>query len=202
TGVQTCALPIYYLAALGFDHRRRVDFVLAVNEALGNVLDHTDGPGTLTLRCDGEHVVAEISDTAGLLTDPDAGTSPPPPGAPRGYGLVAHARAVRRRGDRRRRPRLGCTAAHAAPRGPAARGRGGRRGLPHGLTGRPAPGRFPESRESAPSSGYPTDHLPVRPRRKRGTTMSDYAATFGLVDADGDGLISAQEFARLMEVLG
>nr|PZN37167.1 MAG: hypothetical protein DIU60_25265 [Actinomycetota bacterium] len=76
-----------YLAALGFDHRRRVDFVLAVNEALGNVLDHTDGPGTLTLRCDGEHVVAEISDTAGLLTDPDAGTSPPPPGAPRGYGL-------------------------------------------------------------------------------------------------------------------
>ncbi|MFO7250848.1 MAG: EF-hand domain-containing protein [Actinomycetes bacterium] len=32
--------------------------------------------------------------------------------------------------------------------------------------------------------------------------MSDYAATFGLVDADGDGLISAQEFARLMEVLG
>src|SRR5690606_9861031 len=76
-----------YRAALGFGHRRRVDFVLAVNEALGNVLDHTDGPGTLTLRCDGEHVVAEISDTAGLLTDPDAGTSPPPPGAPRGYGL-------------------------------------------------------------------------------------------------------------------
>ncbi|GGM80763.1 hypothetical protein GCM10010106_29310 [Thermopolyspora flexuosa] len=32
--------------------------------------------------------------------------------------------------------------------------------------------------------------------------MSEYAATFDLVDADGDGLISAQEFARLMEVLG
>ncbi|MCG5219953.1 EF-hand domain-containing protein [Streptosporangium sp. KLBMP 9127] len=32
--------------------------------------------------------------------------------------------------------------------------------------------------------------------------LSDYAATFDLVDADNDGLISAGEMARLMEVLG
>ena len=32
--------------------------------------------------------------------------------------------------------------------------------------------------------------------------MSEYAATFDLVDGDDDGLISATEFLRLMEVLG
>ena len=32
--------------------------------------------------------------------------------------------------------------------------------------------------------------------------MSEYAATFDLVDSDDDGLISAEELVRLMEVLG
>lgn len=32
--------------------------------------------------------------------------------------------------------------------------------------------------------------------------MSEYAATFDLVDGDDDGLISAQELVRLMDVLG
>jgi Ca2+-binding EF-hand superfamily protein len=32
--------------------------------------------------------------------------------------------------------------------------------------------------------------------------VSEYAATFDLVDGDDDGLISAGEFVRLMEVLG
>ncbi|MFC4535229.1 EF-hand domain-containing protein [Sphaerisporangium dianthi] len=32
--------------------------------------------------------------------------------------------------------------------------------------------------------------------------MSDYAVTFDLVDIDKDGLISAEELLRLMEVLG
>ncbi|MFF4773772.1 EF-hand domain-containing protein [Microtetraspora fusca] len=32
--------------------------------------------------------------------------------------------------------------------------------------------------------------------------MSEYAATFDLVDSDDDGLISAGELVRLMEVLG
>ncbi|GGK70606.1 hypothetical protein Ppa06_35890 [Planomonospora parontospora subsp. parontospora] len=31
---------------------------------------------------------------------------------------------------------------------------------------------------------------------------NDYALTFSMVDVDGDGLISAVELARLMEVLG
>jgi Ca2+-binding EF-hand superfamily protein len=33
-------------------------------------------------------------------------------------------------------------------------------------------------------------------------SMSEYAATFDLVDSDDDGLISAHELVRLMEVLG
>lgn len=32
--------------------------------------------------------------------------------------------------------------------------------------------------------------------------MSDYATTFELIDADGDGRISAVELVRLMDVLG
>lgn len=32
--------------------------------------------------------------------------------------------------------------------------------------------------------------------------QNDYAATFSLVDADGDGLISAEEFLSLMSNLG
>lgn len=32
--------------------------------------------------------------------------------------------------------------------------------------------------------------------------MSDYAITFDLVDGNNDGLISAEELFRLMEVLG
>ena len=32
--------------------------------------------------------------------------------------------------------------------------------------------------------------------------MSEYTATFGLIDADNDGLISAEELVRLMDVLG
>ncbi|WP_084964458.1 EF-hand domain-containing protein [Thermoactinospora rubra] len=32
--------------------------------------------------------------------------------------------------------------------------------------------------------------------------MNDYQATFKLIDADNDGLISAEELVRLMEVLG
>ncbi|MBO3748892.1 EF-hand domain-containing protein [Streptosporangiaceae bacterium NEAU-GS5] len=31
---------------------------------------------------------------------------------------------------------------------------------------------------------------------------SEYAPTFAIVDADGDGLISAEELVRLMDVLG
>ncbi|MFF5207922.1 EF-hand domain-containing protein [Streptosporangium sp. NPDC000396] len=33
-------------------------------------------------------------------------------------------------------------------------------------------------------------------------TMDDYATTFRILDVDGDGLISAAEMMRLMEVLG
>ncbi len=34
------------------------------------------------------------------------------------------------------------------------------------------------------------------------TDPTDYATTFALIDADGDGLISAAEFKRLMEAMG
>ncbi|MEV4894761.1 EF-hand domain-containing protein [Nonomuraea sp. NPDC050547] len=32
--------------------------------------------------------------------------------------------------------------------------------------------------------------------------MNDYEATFKLIDADNDGLISPEEFVRLMEIMG
>jgi Ca2+-binding EF-hand superfamily protein len=32
--------------------------------------------------------------------------------------------------------------------------------------------------------------------------MSEYATTFGIIDGDNDGLISADELVRLMDVLG
>ena len=34
------------------------------------------------------------------------------------------------------------------------------------------------------------------------TDPTDYATTFALIDADGDGLISAAEFQQLMNALG
>nr|WP_275423604.1 EF-hand domain-containing protein [Planobispora takensis] len=40
------------------------------------------------------------------------------------------------------------------------------------------------------------------PHQEGGCTVSDYTTTFRIVDADDDGLISATELTRLMEVLG
>ncbi|MET8333471.1 ATP-binding protein [Streptosporangium canum] len=98
-GVRTLSLPIAgelagirrlarrFLEPEALDAMREKNFILAVSEAANNVLDHAGTGGTIILRRGTGRVVAEISDRAGLLTDTEAGTVPPPVGSRRGYGL-------------------------------------------------------------------------------------------------------------------
>ncbi|WP_031172373.1 ATP-binding protein [Streptosporangium roseum] len=98
-GVRTLSLPIAgdlagirrlarrFLEPEALDEMREKNFILAVSEAANNVLDHAGTGGTIILRRGAGRVVAEISDRAGLLTDTEAGTVPPPVGSRRGYGL-------------------------------------------------------------------------------------------------------------------
>ncbi|GAA3093814.1 ATP-binding protein [Streptosporangium carneum] len=76
-----------FLAPAAFDELREMNFVLAISEAANNVLDHAGTEGVVVLLCEADRVVAEIRDEAGLLTDADAGLTPPPVGSRRGYGL-------------------------------------------------------------------------------------------------------------------
>ncbi|WP_433242845.1 ATP-binding protein [Streptosporangium sp. CA-135522] len=76
-----------FLAPEAFDEMREMNFILAISEAANNVLDHAGTTGTVTLRRGDGQVVAEVSDRAGLLTDPEAGMTPPLVGSRRGYGL-------------------------------------------------------------------------------------------------------------------
>ncbi|WP_326824714.1 ATP-binding protein [Streptosporangium sp. NBC_01756] len=98
-GVHTLSFPIVgglaelrgqvrvFLKPAGLDEMREMNFLLAVSEAINNVLDHAGTAGAVTLRRTADQVVAEISDQAGLLTDTKAGMTPPPVGSRRGYGL-------------------------------------------------------------------------------------------------------------------
>ncbi|MEV7008109.1 ATP-binding protein [Streptosporangium sp. NPDC051022] len=76
-----------FLAIVAFDEFRETNFILAISEAANNVLDHAGTDGLVTLRCDADRVVAEIRDEAGVLTDTEAGRTPPPVGSRRGYGI-------------------------------------------------------------------------------------------------------------------
>ncbi|HEY0936363.1 MAG TPA: ATP-binding protein [Trebonia sp.] len=72
--------------AAGLPESRVVDFVIAVSELAANTVRHARSPGSLDIwRADGE-VVCEIRD-AGVITDPLAGSEPPPLGAGGGHGL-------------------------------------------------------------------------------------------------------------------
>ncbi|MER5320346.1 ATP-binding protein [Streptosporangium roseum] len=98
-GVRTLSLPIAgdlaglrrlarrFLEPEVLDEMREKNFILAVSEAANNVLDHAGTDGTIILRRGADRIVAEISDRAGLLTDAEAGMTPPPVGSRRGYGL-------------------------------------------------------------------------------------------------------------------
>ncbi|WP_052422481.1 ATP-binding protein [Nonomuraea candida] len=67
--------------------RRLEDLVLAVNEAVTNVLDHGGGAGTVTARTTGERIVVEILDVAGGLTHEHLAAAELDPTASHGYGL-------------------------------------------------------------------------------------------------------------------
>ncbi|MEU1390937.1 MULTISPECIES: ATP-binding protein [unclassified Nonomuraea] len=76
-----------YAEAGGLRGERLEDLVLAVNEAVTNVLDHAGGAGTLTLRARPGAVTVQIEDTSGRLTREHLDSAEIDPAAMRGYGL-------------------------------------------------------------------------------------------------------------------
>ncbi|WP_049566285.1 ATP-binding protein [Nonomuraea sp. SBT364] len=56
-----------YARRAGLDGDRLNDLVLAVNEAVTNVLDHGGGAGVVTAAREGSGIIVEIVDTAGVL---------------------------------------------------------------------------------------------------------------------------------------
>lgn len=78
-----------FAADAGLCGQRLDDLVLAVNEAVGNVLEHGGGTGTVTVRADEQGVWVDVLDTAADLR---AGhlrrrVDGPPPLGGRGFGL-------------------------------------------------------------------------------------------------------------------
>jgi anti-sigma regulatory factor (Ser/Thr protein kinase) len=72
--------------AAGLPQDRVVDFVIAVSELAANTVRHAQSAGTMDIWQDGGEIVCEIRD-AGVITDPLAGSQPPPPDATGGHGL-------------------------------------------------------------------------------------------------------------------
>ncbi|MFI6510405.1 ATP-binding protein [Streptosporangium sp. NPDC050855] len=66
---------------------RRVDLVLAANEAVINVLEHGDATGTVIIQYDAQVLTVDIIDAAGRLRAEHAPGECPGPGATRGLGL-------------------------------------------------------------------------------------------------------------------
>ena len=79
------AVSVYALAA-GLSPERADDFVLAVNELVGNSIRHGGGVGELRLWTDEDILVGEVSDR-GTITDPLAGRRRPAPEHAGGRGL-------------------------------------------------------------------------------------------------------------------
>ncbi|MBB4916972.1 ATP-binding protein [Streptosporangium saharense] len=85
------------------------DLLIAVNEAVINVLEHGGGEGTVTIRHDTAAITVDIVDSAGVLSQRDV---PPrrPADAVRGFGLWLMSQLCDeftiRRSDGRSRVRL------------------------------------------------------------------------------------------------
>ncbi|WP_346111288.1 ATP-binding protein [Nonomuraea maheshkhaliensis] len=71
----------------GLPGHRLEDLVLAVNEAVTNVLDHGGGAGTVTARQAGDRIAVEVLDRAGGLTHDHLARATVDPTATQGYGL-------------------------------------------------------------------------------------------------------------------
>jgi anti-sigma regulatory factor (Ser/Thr protein kinase) len=78
---------VEHATAAGLTGDRLDDLVVAVNELAGNTVEHTSGPGRVSLWREDGHVVCQVSD-AGHLTDPLAGRLPARPQAHGGQGLL------------------------------------------------------------------------------------------------------------------
>ena len=72
--------------AAGLPESRVVDLVIAVSELAANTVRHARSSGSLEIWQAAGEIVCEIRD-AGVITDPLAGSGPPPPDASGGHGL-------------------------------------------------------------------------------------------------------------------
>jgi anti-sigma regulatory factor (Ser/Thr protein kinase) len=70
----------------GLPDDRVVDFVIAVSEIAANTVRHARSTGFLDFWSTDDELVCEIQD-AGHITDPLAGSKPPPADATGGHGL-------------------------------------------------------------------------------------------------------------------
>jgi len=70
----------------GLPEDRIVDFVIAVAEVAANTVRHARSPGSMEIWQARGELICEMRD-AGMITDPTAGRSPPPPEANGGHGL-------------------------------------------------------------------------------------------------------------------
>jgi anti-sigma regulatory factor (Ser/Thr protein kinase) len=73
-------------AEAGLGMRRRIDFVVAVNEVASNSLKHGGGRGVMRLWHDARRLVCEVRDR-GRIDDPLADRRLPEPDATHGRGL-------------------------------------------------------------------------------------------------------------------
>ena len=71
----------------GLPPSRVLDLVIAVNELAANTLEHTAGPGTLTIWSTPGEVICQVSD-GGHITDPVAGSGLQAPDGHMGLWVV------------------------------------------------------------------------------------------------------------------
>ncbi|WP_188197553.1 ATP-binding protein [Nonomuraea sp. SYSU D8015] len=71
----------------GLTSERADELVLAVNEAVTNVLDHGGKEGTVTVRSRGDGITVEVADAAGLLTGDHLAAAEVDPTRSHGFGL-------------------------------------------------------------------------------------------------------------------
>jgi anti-sigma regulatory factor (Ser/Thr protein kinase) len=70
----------------GLAAERVVDFVIAVGEIVANTVQHARSEGSISIWTEAGEIVCEIRDK-GVITDPLAGSGPPPADSNGGYGL-------------------------------------------------------------------------------------------------------------------
>ena len=80
------ALVRRYAEEAGLSAQRAIDLVIAVGEVAANTVQHARTAGTLDVWHEADEIICQITD-GGFISDPQAGSHPPPPGALAGHGL-------------------------------------------------------------------------------------------------------------------